>query len=763
MARHRIRVNSSENGSNGRCRRVISTFRPTYGISRITSASIPTLSGYFFEWTPMDSSIHRFRLSQQLTPDPPPQSQGEGGESLDPRNSIPPKRTISCQRCRKLKKKCSKTHPSCTLCTHAQVPCSFLEASKTLSLSLSDIQDLQARVVWLSSYVNNALPLTSPVESFATGADLTASTSHSYDGSSPAIGNEDLIPGQPHPLSLRTQIPILHNTGENTIQATTPIQGLPSPLDQLEAPITNANSSISYQASSIFNIHSAGRESITRVPDEAAGRQFVDAYFRHIHRAYPFMDRAEVSKKVDMMGDLLTDRMENMSTNVYIVMAIGCTTLQRMGQVSDEISAKFQISSWKILEECMSKRDIDSIETLLLLGLHSLFDPKGLSPWVITGLLSRQIMSLGLSRETSPNQGISLAQSEKRNRLFWSAYTLDRMVSSSMGLPFGINDENMNVPLPGVTLDEYATSERQYYTVTLQVNRHVIALRQLEEQILQKIHLSNSYSTTSLTQADRRIITQRLRTQIENWYTQGCLVTPMERDQIPFHNTIPWLNYRYQNLLLLLYTPSHFNSPISLDHAQELRRCVQKYIQLSTILFQQRHLPLNWVTLCRFVALCPVLYYCYVDSGSANGSGIPNLGSKEEVNMCADILEAFPERWTEARRAARVIRRLANAFGASSSAEMDPSCMLPHRAGEGVGVAGGNGIKEEVTDLVRDMLGESSIYHQSIEAAGFLARERSERGVFEQLRNDAPMRALNGWNAAEGEWNGGEDLSMGFI
>lgn len=443
-----------------------------------------------------------------------------------------------------------------------------------------------------------------------------------------------------------------------------------------------------------------------------------------------------------------------------------------MGQVSDEISAKFQISCWKVLEECLTKRDIDSVETLLLLGLHSLFDPKGLSPWVITGMLSRQIMSLGLSRETSPSRGISLAQGEKRNRLFWSAYTLDRMVSSSMGLPFGINDENMSVPLPGVTLEEYATSERQYYTVTLQVNRHVIALRQLEEQILQKIHLSNSYTTSSLTQADRRIIIQRLRTQIENWYTQGCLVTPMERDQIPFHNTIPWLNYRYQNLLLLLYTPSHFNSPISLDHGQELRRCVQKYIQLSTILFQQRHLPLNWVTLCRFVALCPVLYYCYIDAGIAGGNGNGGLGSKEEVGMCADILEAFPERWTEAKRAAGVFRRLTGAFSSGVSSVGEPSCLLPHRmvGGDGVGMAqsasmagvtGMNGVKDEVSELVRDMLGESSIYHRSIEAAGFLVRERSERGILEQMRGE-PMRGLGGWGAGDGEWNGG-DLSMGFI
>lgn len=201
---------------------------------------------------------------------------------------------------------------------------------------------------------------------------------------------------------------------------------------------------------------------------------------------------------------------------------------------------------------------------------------------------------------------------------------------------------------------------------------------------------------------------------------------------------------------------------------------MQKYIQLSSILFQQRHLPLNWVTLCRFVALCPVLFYCYVD-GNGTGNGNGGLGSKEEVGMCADILEAFPERWAEAKRAVGVFRRLAEAFGSSSSSEGGANCLLPNRGiSEGVGMVGVggvgglggmngmNGVKEEVGELVRDMLGESSIYHRSIEAAGFLVRERHERGIFEQLRSE-PMRGLGGWGAGDGEWNGGGDLSMGFI
>ncbi|PVH81415.1 hypothetical protein DL98DRAFT_395856, partial [Cadophora sp. DSE1049] len=383
-------------------------------------------------------------------------------------------------------------------------------------------------------------------------------------------------------------------------------------------------------------------------PKRAAGRQLVDAYFRHIHRSYPFINRAEVLTDVDAMMSL-SDGLKNMSRRLYLIMAIGCTTLRRIGQVSDDICAKFKILDHVIIQDCLSRKDIESVEELLLLALYSFFDPA-LSPWIITGILTRHILALGLTRKLYNTKDVPLAQIERRHRLFWSIYTLDRIVSASIGLPFGFADPNTNIPLPGITLDEYASPDRAYFTITLQINRHIISLRQLEGSILERIHFT---TPLSLVASDRRSIIADLRHKIEDWYTQGCLVSPLERDQIPFHNTIPWLNCRYQNLLLLLYMPSSLSPDILTEHLLILQGTAAKYIQLSAVLFQQRHLPLNWVTLCRFVALCPILLYCIIRGNNTE------LDMKEAALSCAEVLEAFSESWVNARRAAKVFRRLA--------------------------------------------------------------------------------------------------------
>lgn len=368
--------------------------------------------------------------------------------------------------------------------------------------------------------------------------------------------------------------------------------------------------------------------------------------------------------------------------------------------MSDDICAKFQVSDHTILEDCLSRNDIESIEELLLLALHCFFDPGGLSPWIITGILTRQIMIFGLTRQLFDNQNFTLVQIEHRHRLFWSIYALDRIVSTSTGLPLGLSDPNMNIPLPSISLEEYASPERAYFTVTLQVNRHIISLRQIESLVLERVHFVTSLN---FSHQDRRAVIANLRTKIEDWYTQGCLINPCEKDQIPFHDTIPWLNCRYQNLLLLLYMPSALNSSVSHEHFQILQGAVVSYIQLSTVLFQQRHLPLNWVTLCRFVALCPILLYCYL-RGDGN---FPGLTLKQAAMFCTEILESFSDAWTKAKIAAKAFSLL----GGLTGTQLTASSGVPASARAEINIVVG-----EVRKMVEETLGSSGIYCKVVDA-----------------------------------------------
>jgi hypothetical protein len=274
---------------------------------------------------------------------------------------------------------------------------------------------------------------------------------------------------------------------------------------------------------------------------------------------------------------------EDIPTKLYMLAAIGCAALNHAGRVPDEVAERISVSYHDIICRCLDTTELESVEILLLLALYSVYDPNGMSPWVVTGILGRQAIALGLNRRCRSGSGSTLLETERRYRLFWSSFEVDRVIASVYGLPVAINDENINLPLPGVTLEEYADTEQDYYTQILQKSRSIVAFRELEGRVLQKIHLCNTSAVANLSHRDRRAIVEDLRSQIDDWYAQGCLLSRSENKNIPPHNTIPWLNVLYYHILMLLCSPSQFNSFLSNPQLLDLRRSIRQYVNCSTV------------------------------------------------------------------------------------------------------------------------------------------------------------------------------------
>ncbi|ORY58469.1 fungal-specific transcription factor domain-containing protein [Pseudomassariella vexata] len=606
----------------------------------------------------MKSSVHRFRISRttpsqsidkSMTPptDERPRSDSYGTTSST--TDKPPTPSVSrsshipaCDRCRGFKKRCSRTFPICSLCASAGQKCSF---STPASSAAAQVHHLRARVDWLTMVINEALPAGSPgIETVETGSDvsrllqgISSNTWRSQNGTSPA----DVIPG-----------------------------------NHQEIPGSGSDSGSGDQ-----NILDQPNEAPPRLPSNAAARRFVDAYFRNVHRAYPFVDRNRILHDLETLGDFAKRRRDPGSTLLYLIMAIGCTTLERAGQIPRDTASKFDVAYTDIIQECLNREIIESVQILVLLALYSLFDPTGASPWSIVGIVSRQAMMLGLTRRAtsddhSSGSCIPAIETELRHRLYWSIYVLDRMISTSLGLPVSLTDENTDVPLPGLTIAEFASPDRPHFAVMLQTSRHVIQLRQLEDRILKQVHFRKQAEVSMLTAFDRRAILQDIRADVENWYSNGCLVsTPLEPDNVPIHNSITWLSARYYYLLLLMYYPCHFNSPLnsrsshltsssssyafpvasaSVVSQLELLRFAQKHIQSTSALFQQRQLPLNRVTLCRLFPVGLVFMQGFIAWGGTECVA-HDFPASDEVLLLVNILDAFPEGWKDARRAATVL------------------------------------------------------------------------------------------------------------
>ncbi|CZR57612.1 uncharacterized protein PAC_07501 [Phialocephala subalpina] len=645
----------------------------------------------------MEGSLHRFRLGRSDAP--PARAKKRGAE------------TSACTRCRHMKRKCVRTEEGCRLCSTASVQCSFSKGAQVAPLDNQGGGQFKEMASWLSVCLNETSPTSmTSVEWMNLSSEEPRDVDPRFESPSTAGGLRETPADEGY--WTEKSVPVL---GDSSPQ----IRNILSPRN-----------------SRTFAIATTPTQSIVLLKsrEPPAGRQLVDAYFRHIHRSYPFIDRAAVLKDVDAMISL-SDGFEKMSRKLFLIMAIGCTTLRRIGHVSDETFARFKVPGPIIFQDCLSKNDIESIEELLLLVLYSFFDPGGLSPSIITAMLTRQIIAMGLTRKLSNNHKLTLSQVEARHRLYWSIYSLDRIVSLSTGLPLSLSDPYTNVPLPGISLEEYASPDREYFTITLLVNRHIITLRQIESAILERIHFLNPLNPNIMNpDLNVRAIVANLRAKIEDWYTQGCLVNPLERDNIPFHNTIPWLNCRYQNLLLLLYMPSTWNYSISNDHLYVLQGAAEKYVQLSKVLFQQRHLPLNWVTLCRLVAMCPMLLYVLVRGGGEMAGSV-----KESAISCAEILEAFNESWLLAKKVASAFRLFEGMLDVPNPLSVgNTTTFLENRNRTEL-----NLVINEARKVIEEAMGRSSIYYGVLDAVLYAM---SERG------NDVMLSA----------WSAGNLPSQGF-
>jgi hypothetical protein len=509
-----------------------------------------------------------------------------------------------------------------------------------------------------------------------------------------------------------------------------------SPLDPGSAGPTSSHPS--YQgsvggpdssSSRRFSIHQA-------LPSGAAARRFVDAYFRNVNRAYPFVDQAKVLRHLEAPHEFASRHHHHRdagSTLLYLVMAIGCTTLERAGQIPRDTSRRFDIVYAEITQDCLSDESIESIQILVLLALYSLFDPRGTPSYSIVGIAARQAVLLGFSRRATASTDMDdeqLAQSasgnetELRHRLYWSIFVLDRMMAISHGLPVALTDENADVPMPGLTIDEFASAERASHARNLQTSRHVIQLRQLEDRILRQVHFRPRADVAGLAPPDRRVALAAIRADIEDWYSSGCLMSPMEPDNVPIHCSITWLSARYYHLLLLLYYPNHFNSTAAAVPRPELLQFVRRQLQSTSALFQQRQLPLNRVTLCRLLPVCLVLMHDFVAScseyvetgGAPTGAptAVPYPG-RDEVAILISILEAFPEGWTLAHQAGHVVREFAGVISGGIRPAFDPHAALFHM-GTSSGQPKDSPVElakaciTDMTGLVRQMLGKATCY-----------------------------------------------------
>ena len=558
----------------------------------------------------MQSHLRRFRINREIHSSPRHAAPG-------PASNRSKAKLSTCDRCRRLKRRCNKNSPECGACEFAGVTCSLSKIPNKVTLRDTQTDAEGIRSLGTRSRVNTE-------KGFS--RSRPGGTRNAYGHRSLSSGLEKMIGSMDR------------HSGD----------------DDLSRPVRT-------------NVSSLTAKQDIRGQAESLERLTVDAYFRDAHRAYPFLEEREIIALLDAQSDpsLVATQSRINIDKLTLVMAIGASTLLRWGTNVGRYEKFLAIDYDVVVRNHETREDIEALQILFLLTVFSAFDPRRIATRPLIDATARLMLKLCLDKQCFKD-GMSQGDAERNHRLFWSLYSLDRTEATSTGTPFVKDLMARRVPLPSITVEEFNSSEYLKHVSNLQVMRHLIQLRRLEEKVLVQAHLppANRELSSSSDQCSHEL-EESLRTEIEDWYSGGCLLISTGSDDMALHIRISWLTARYYNLVILLYYPSRFNRLarfMSMDDHSSLAR---KYIHSISIAHEQRQLPLNQTTLFRLFPVLLVLMAWLNSNGFASSCEAQDTLTR--LLFCSELLKSFPAHWGGAQNGATLLDQLCSTLIASPS------------------------------------------------------------------------------------------------
>lgn len=307
-------------------------------------------------------------------------------------------------------------------------------------------------------------------------------------------------------------------------------------------------------------------------------------------------------------------------------------------------------------------------------------------------------MELGLHQEQSyqANQHAPTDNElELRRRCFWCTFALDRVVSLTLGRPFAIHTEDIDVELPSTERDTLfntgltpgSTSENQSQDQNVSKSRtaifvHIVRYRALCGQILTSLHREKR-RTSEREQEVRRIRT-RLADELKAWRADTPLLnlpeidlsTPLAEARSSFRS-LAWHEMLYHNGVLLLFRPSSIaDSENGEGNLDQVFFAAQQSITLYAYLFRSRKINFSWITL--HAVFMAGLSYVYALSrhlrenrkqlatlplqSSTTLTAMPTIPQMvADCRACSNVLVAVSERCNAQKNSHEVFDRLSDA------------------------------------------------------------------------------------------------------
>ncbi|RMD44405.1 hypothetical protein DV735_g648, partial [Chaetothyriales sp. CBS 134920] len=401
----------------------------------------------------------------------------------------------TCQRCRRLRRKCDTQLPACRLCQKGKAECTFFDHAlqQTLPRSKGSTNgkinttggDVSSRVEPLAlarehNHVRTTSTISSSVE-FVPSNDwgtynseicfdkhfvirhAHSSTCWQFFGSSSAY-------------SLAVELIVLAQ----------------SKFGQISHPEKYANSE--------YSIGSHSGDGSTAVkprdcPSQEEVERLVNFYMRTTNLIVDFIDPDKLAVDIAVYlrcfgsnNRLLSGVEAHQYFRISMMCAIAAANKSRHIAAMDAEAAAYYAEALQCVEEVTSDISAESLHAILLLVLFGVFEPKKCDIWKLLDFACR--LSVELNYHQEPNNVFEDETSRRiRRSTFWGLYCLERTIGQHFGRPSDLLEEIITTEYPVVLNENTVTdlSQTQYLQ-----SSHYYRLCYLRSEIFRELYLPAS-------------------------------------------------------------------------------------------------------------------------------------------------------------------------------------------------------------------------------------------------------------------------------
>ncbi|KAK2865273.1 hypothetical protein FQN49_003745 [Arthroderma sp. PD_2] len=643
----------------------------------------------------------------------------------------------ACDRCHRRKSRCDKQVPVCGPCLKASVACVYTDRSKEPTYRKEVVERLERRLRQCEA-TNRALAARLAAVSQRNNSSGNGNGSEvSVSGRSPSsTSNLDTSPDQggrqqqQQPKQegdnneVTDEVSFLSLTAggdrqflgsgsgvlfANLVRAT--VDAAPVPIS------TPARASFTPRPShpetpahggsgSAFSLGSPPpRSEGYQIPPEPFARELHHAYFEHDYLCYPFLHRPTVLAAFEQVyiDSSVLDRDVFSCFIFYMILAISSVDYHKFDWQTRPDAENFHVVALSKLTEVLQLGGIKPLQAILLLCQYRMRSPiqdTSASMWHLVGVACRICIEQGLHREStypprqSPGQmdldsSSNTIRAEVGRRSFFCVIAMDRVVSNTLGRPFGIRLSDTDTALPDPKYDlEVNPPESSFHPTTDSFSRtalfvHIVRYRIICGKIL--FSMDNG-QTTQLDSNEASALSKRdsLAAELEQWrHDTASLNLPA----VDLSSTIPgdrssfraheWYELLYYNALLMLYRPSPALPAMSSTvptAIQTIFTAAKQSITLYAHLHRSRRINYTWITLhAVFMAGLSYIYavgrHFRAKRRLAMGGHAGTMLDEDpsiieivnETRACSTVLVAVSERWSAIRHSHEVFHRLSDA------------------------------------------------------------------------------------------------------